>query len=189
MGDWEWEKINPIKIRANCYTKSRAKVPLNYKLMGKVIPQTSSCKYLVIILCSDLSWADQANYTVKKTWKALHFTMRILKKGHNTRSLAYRSLARPILEYRAACWDPYREGHIKALDRVKKRAKRFAQNANGSGRKRRRHVESYHAFVHYLKRTTVIAHGKPWGTDLKCHTFWVGQIMNRKLGIRSKGRI
>jgi len=49
--------------------------------MGKVIAQTSSCKYLVIILCSDLSWADQANYMVKKAWKALHFTMRILKKG------------------------------------------------------------------------------------------------------------
>jgi hypothetical protein len=96
--------------------------------MGKVIPQTSSCKYLGITLCSDLSWADQVNYTVKKTCKALHFTMRILKKGNsNTRSLAYRSLVRPILEYRAACWDPYREGHTKALDRVKKRAARFAK--------------------------------------------------------------
>ena len=98
--------------------------------MGKVIPQTSSCKYLGIILCSDLSWADQVNCTVKKAWKALHFTMRILKKGNsNTRSLAYRSLVRPILEYGGACWDPYREGQIKALDRVQKRAARFAQNA------------------------------------------------------------
>ena len=36
-----------------------------------------------------LRWADQVNYTVKKAWKALHFTMRILKKGNsNTESLA-----------------------------------------------------------------------------------------------------
>jgi hypothetical protein len=47
-----------------------------------------------------VKWADQVNYTVKKGWKALHFTMRILKKGNsNTKSLAYISLVRPILEY------------------------------------------------------------------------------------------
>ena len=57
--------------------------------------------------------------------------MRILKKGkNNTKSLTYRSLVRPILEYGAACWDPYREGQIRALDRVQKRAARFAQNSN-----------------------------------------------------------
>jgi hypothetical protein len=68
--------------------------------MGKVIPQTSSCKHLGIFLRSDLSWADQVNYTVKKAWKALHFTMRILKMANsNTRSLAYRSLVQPILEF------------------------------------------------------------------------------------------
>ena len=79
-------------------------------------------KYLGIILRSELSWADQVNYTVKKAWKALHFTMRRLKKGNsNTKSLAYMSLVSPILEYGAACWDPYRDGQITALDRVQKK--------------------------------------------------------------------
>ena len=33
--------------------------------------------------------------------------MRIVKKGNkNTKSLAYTSLVRPILEYGVACWDP-----------------------------------------------------------------------------------
>jgi len=33
--------------------------------------------------------------------------MCIVKKGNkNTKSLAYTSLAHPILEYGAACWDP-----------------------------------------------------------------------------------
>ena len=50
----------------------------------------SSCKYLGIILRSDLSWADKVNYTVKNAWKAIHLTVRILKKGNsNTKSLAY----------------------------------------------------------------------------------------------------
>jgi hypothetical protein len=70
---------------------------------------------------------------VKKAWKALHFTMRILKKGNsNTKSLAYMSLARPILEYGAACWDPYREGQITALDRVQKKEAKFAYHTNSS---------------------------------------------------------
>ena len=57
--------------------------------------------------------------------------MRILKKGNsNTKRLAYMSLVRPILEYGAACWDPYRDGQISAIDRVQKRAAKFAYHAN-----------------------------------------------------------
>jgi hypothetical protein len=84
----------------------------NYSLRDTVLPEASSLR-------SDLSWADQVNYTVKKVSKALHFTMRILKKGNrNTKSLAYTSLVCPILEYGAACSDPYRIGQINALERV-----------------------------------------------------------------------
>jgi hypothetical protein len=88
---------------------------------------------LGIILCSDLSLADQVNYTVKKAWKALHFTMRIPKKGNgNTKSLAYTSLVRPIVEYGAACWDSYRKGQVNALDRVQNVAAKFAHHRNYS---------------------------------------------------------
>jgi hypothetical protein len=47
-------------------------------------------------------------------------------------SLAYRSLVRPILEYGAVCWDPYREGQIWALDRVQNKAARFAHITKNS---------------------------------------------------------
>jgi len=59
--------------------------------------------------------------------------MRILKKGNsNTKSLAYVSLVRPILEYGAAWWDPHREGQISALDRVQKKAAKFAHHTISS---------------------------------------------------------
>jgi hypothetical protein len=48
--------------------------------MDTQILEASIYKYLEIILRSDLGWADQVNYTVRKAWKALHFTMRILKR-------------------------------------------------------------------------------------------------------------
>jgi len=113
LGEWAVEnamKINPSKSKAIHFTRARVKDPLNYSLMGTLIPEASSCKYLGIILRSDLSWTDQVNYAVKKSWKALHFTMRILKKGNsNTKRLAYMSPVRPILEYGVACWDPHRD--------------------------------------------------------------------------------
>jgi hypothetical protein len=37
---------------------------------------------------------------------------------------------RPVLEYGPACWDPYREGQINALDRVQKKATKFANHTN-----------------------------------------------------------
>jgi len=73
-------KINSSKSNAVRFTRARVKDPLYYSLMGTLIPEASSCKCLVIILGSELSWADQVNYAVKKAWKALHFTMRILNR-------------------------------------------------------------------------------------------------------------
>jgi len=78
LGEWAVEnamKINPSKRKAVRFTRARVKAPLSYSLMDTLIPERSSCKYLGIILHSDLSWTNQVNYTVKKGWKARHFTM------------------------------------------------------------------------------------------------------------------
>jgi hypothetical protein len=124
-------KINPSESKAICFTRARVKGPANYSSNGTLIPEASSCKHLGIILRTELIWADQVKYTVEKAWKALHCTMRIPKKGNsNTKSFAYISLVHPILEYGAACWDPYREGQISALDRVQKKAAKFAHHTN-----------------------------------------------------------
>jgi hypothetical protein len=59
-------KINPGKSKAVTFTGALIKVSLNYLLVDQRIPQASSCKYLGIILLSNLNWADQFYYTVKK---------------------------------------------------------------------------------------------------------------------------
>jgi hypothetical protein len=41
-------------------------------------------------------------------------------------------LVRPILEYGAVCWDPYRERQISAFDCVQNKAAKFAQCTGGS---------------------------------------------------------
>jgi hypothetical protein len=44
------------------------------------------------------------------------------------------SVVRPILEYEASFWDPHREGQTHALDRVQKKAAKFANHTNNSVR-------------------------------------------------------
>ena len=92
LGDWAEEnemKTNPNKSKALCFTTAQVKDPLNYSLGDQKIPEASCCKYLGIIIQSDLSWAYQVNYTVQKAWRALLFVMHIVKKGNkNTKSLA-----------------------------------------------------------------------------------------------------
>jgi len=83
LGEWAVENgtiTSPDKSKAIRFTTASVKNPLGYSLNDQTIPEASSCKYLGIILRSDLNWVDQVNYTAQKAWKALHFVMRVLKK-------------------------------------------------------------------------------------------------------------
>jgi hypothetical protein len=58
LGEWSVEnaiKINPNKSKAVRFTTARIKFPLYYSIMGTLIPEASRCKYLGIIIRSDLS--------------------------------------------------------------------------------------------------------------------------------------
>jgi len=73
-------KINPNKSKALSFTGARVMDPLNYSFGDQKIPEAVCCKYLGIMIRSDLSWADQVNYTVQKAWRALHFVMHTVKR-------------------------------------------------------------------------------------------------------------
>ncbi|KAJ4426421.1 hypothetical protein ANN_27235 [Periplaneta americana] len=67
--------------------------------------------------------------TAGKAWRVLHFVMRVLRKGSDkSKEIAYKSLVRPVMEYGAACWDPYRLEHIQTLEKIKKRALKCCRN-------------------------------------------------------------
>ena len=76
-------KINVRKIQGVNFMRALVKDYLNYFCGGKRIPEASSCKYIGIILRSDLMWADQVNCIERRAWKALHFIMHALKKGNS----------------------------------------------------------------------------------------------------------
>jgi len=138
-------KINPGKSKAVSFTKARVKERIKYYCRDQLIMEASSFKYFGIITRTVQNWADHVNYTLRTAWKALHFIMRIFKKGNNsTKRLAYTALVRPILEYGTVCWNPYRDGQVSALNRVQKREAKFAQ--------RRLMVRIYALFKGYTGR-------------------------------------
>ena len=88
LGEWAVEKemkINPGKRKSVSFRETRVKERIRYYLRDQLMPEAGSFKYLVIIISSDLNWADHVNYTLRKAWKALHFIMHILKKGNNNK--------------------------------------------------------------------------------------------------------
>ena len=97
--------------------------------------------------------------------------MRILKNGNSkTKSLGYMSLVRPNLEYEAACWDPYREGQISALDRVQKKAAKFAHYTNSPNWETFASRRKFHAYVPSSKPTLGNPRGSLLVTDYNGHT-------------------
>jgi len=76
-------EINPGKRKAIRFTRTRVKIPPGYSLGEQKMSEASSCKYLGITLRRDLNWVNQANYRAQKSWKALHFVLRVLKKGNS----------------------------------------------------------------------------------------------------------
>ncbi|KAJ4452158.1 hypothetical protein ANN_03676 [Periplaneta americana] len=92
------------------------------------VPQVNTCKYLGIYLSNKLGWEEQIINSTKKASKALHFSMRILKKSNRrSNELAYKTLVRPIMEYGAVGWDPYRRNQIDSIEKVQRRAAKYVK--------------------------------------------------------------
>ena len=75
-----WMKINLGKCKTVRSTIAWVKIPLGCSHCGQKIQEASCCKYLGIIIRSDLNWVDQATYIAQKAWKAIHSIMRVLKR-------------------------------------------------------------------------------------------------------------
>ena len=93
-------KINSDKSTAVSFMRAWVKAPPNCSLLDEIMLEANSCKYLGIIISSDLCWIDHVNYTMKVDWKALYITIHIFKRGYCYRkSSTYTVLVHPILEY------------------------------------------------------------------------------------------
>ena len=82
-------------------------------------------------IASDLNWKHHIESIVGKANRALGFIKRNLKHcPQEIKIQAYKTLVRPILEYSSTVWDPYMINQVESIEKVQRRAVRFATNFN-----------------------------------------------------------
>ena len=126
-----WEKtrlmeFNPIKCVVLSVTRKRNPVAYSYSLHNETLRRVSSTKYLGVTISSDLNWNQHILNKTGRANQALEFAKRnINTRSQKIRSMAYKALVRPRLEYCASVWDPHTQCAVQRLEMVQRRAARY----------------------------------------------------------------
>jgi len=110
-----WQmKFNPSKCHILSIGRQRNKAVLSYFLGLNLLTNVDSYPYLGVTVSSDLRWEKHINTIAAKATRTLNFVRRnVYCCDPDAKALAYLSLIRPLVEYGAAAWDPYRTRDIK----------------------------------------------------------------------------
>ena len=129
---WEqnWDmKFNPSKCQVIQITKLKTTIPTQYILHDTILQSVPSAKYLGVTISNDLSFGNHIDNITKKANQTLGFLRRNIKvKSTALKSIAYKTLVRPQLEYSSVVWSPYTGTRIEQLESVQRRAARWAMN-------------------------------------------------------------
>ena len=91
-------------------------IHFSYSLHQQTLEQVRSAKYLGLTITDDLEWGQHISEISCKATKTLCFLRRNLALApRHTKEVAYKTLARPKLEYAAPIyiWHPYNETETK----------------------------------------------------------------------------
>ncbi|KAL8613876.1 hypothetical protein ACOMHN_032866 [Nucella lapillus] len=100
-----------------------------YTLHEQTLEAVSSAKYLGVSMTKDLSWTKHVEMVAAKGNRTVGFLRRNLKDcTTEVRKATYTTMVRPTLEYASTVWDPHTRQDIDLLEKVQKRAARFACN-------------------------------------------------------------
>ena len=124
----KWQmRYNIDKCSVMRCTRSLHPIVANYSLCGINLDVSDQHTYLGVVLDKSLSWLPHITYVANKATRMLNFLKRHLSKCSTvTKSSAYLLLVRPIMEYACTVWDPHYLTHISTLEKIQRRAARWA---------------------------------------------------------------
>jgi hypothetical protein len=133
MATWEekWQmEFHPDKCEIINITRNRTNIiKHNYNLRGHPLQTVDQTKYLGITINRDLKWNKHITNITNKANSTLAFLRRNLRVSNpRLKSIAYKALVRPRMEYAATVWDPHTKKCINALESVQRRAARWTLN-------------------------------------------------------------
>ena len=129
-----WEKkwgmaFHPEKCSAIRVTRAKNPISSSYTLKGHALQMEDSTWYLGVELQPNMSWNRHMDQAVKKANSTLGFLRRNLRvSNEQTKSSAYFSMVRPIVEYCLTVWNPYTTEYIKKVEMVQRRSARYVTN-------------------------------------------------------------
>ena len=98
-----------------------------YKINSVVISWNSIVRYLGVYIQSNLSWSHHCKVVSAKARRSLNHLRHSLWGATTTaKSVAYKCLIRPLLEYACQVWSPHTACDISGLESVQHHAARWA---------------------------------------------------------------
>ena len=132
LSNWAetWQlKFNISKCTIMRFTRSISPLTFNYQLSNIALSSADQHLYLGVLLDRKLSWSPHISRITSKATRTLNFIKRNLSNcSTDVKAAAYLSMVRPLMEYAAAVWDPHHVGDTQELEKVQRRAARWALN-------------------------------------------------------------
>ena len=112
--------------------QSQGTVP-QYTMNNTVLEHTDHCKYLGVILQSDMKFTYHIANKICDARKQIGMMIRraLYWAPERARLIAYKSLCRPHLEYASCAWDPSSNREIEALEMVQNQGVRMISGLKG----------------------------------------------------------
>ena len=108
-------------------TRSLTPIQYTYTLNDRALISKSQHPYLGIVFDSSVSWSTHIQIVGNRAMKILNFVKRNLTNCSTAiKKQAYLVLVGPIMEYNSPVWDPYYNSDIYKLEKVQRRAARWA---------------------------------------------------------------
>ena len=119
--------FNPSKCNIIRISRKRKNLDKDYYLKNEKLEVVKTATYLGVNIADNLTWHSQITKAAAKGNRALGFVRRNIKtRSKKTKVRAYETLVRPILEYCSTVWDPHQNTLIYDIERVQRRAARYA---------------------------------------------------------------
>ena len=100
--------FNPAKCMLLCITNKKSPSIHNYYIATSPIKEATSIKHLGVQIDNKLTWNNYIQYITHKAAQVNGFLYRNLRQySCNIKSMSYKSMVRPILEYVSTVWDPH----------------------------------------------------------------------------------
>ena len=124
----KWQlRLNPSKCEALAITRKRSPLVYTYYINSAPLSWRSVVRYLGIYINSTLSWSDHCKVVAAKATKCLNFLRHTMWGATPAaKAMAYKCIIRPLMEYSCQVWNPFTDKDISMLEKVQRRASRWA---------------------------------------------------------------